>query len=810
MVAEQRKGSRSGTFSELDRYPRSQQLRHRVNTTEITSMPTSPNKSFGSKLFDALAIDNIPAIPRLDKLHNSSNEQVSKHLKALSLEGPNDHSQLTDEPMQLEDMSSGTWNIARESITNQASQGTGFQTSLHMKDSWGHWMRRRTQRMQSMFAIPPSLFAVPPLTSLNYIEKVSGLWSRSSHPEMGHWEDEGSYQHFTEHEEQRHRMHFTLPESEKLQATFYGFLYRVLPLHGKIYISKKYICYRSLIPATRTKLILPLTDIENVEKQKGFRLGWSGLVLVVRGHEDLFFEFHSRDDRDECAVTLLRILETEISIQSNENAEGDKGDAAARAKEEHEQLKVARKLKAQDHPCLENPRDDMPPIIFDSPQVSMMEFKPSRSFRFTCLTIGSRGDVQPYIALCIGLKADGHKVKIATHDEFKPWIEKHGIEFARVDGDPAELMRICVENGMFTYSFLKEASSKFRGWIDSLLSSAWEACQNTDILIESPSAMAGIHIAEALEIPYFRAFTMPWTRTRAYPHAFAVPEHKLGGSYNYYTYVMFDNIFWKATAGQINRWREKTLSLPHTTLDKLRANKVPFMYNFSPTVVPPPLDFSDWIKITGYWFLDESDNWEPPKPLSQFIEKARADEKKIVYIGFGSIVVSNAKALTQLVIDAVLKADVRCILSKGWSNKLKRSDSAHDDEDIELPTEVYQIEAAPHDWLFSQVDAVVHHGGAGTTGASLRAGVPTIIRPFFGDQFFFATRVEDLGVGLHMRKLNVSHFSKALWEATRSERLITKAKSMGAQIRSVGCRLHITLRSRKRVLRLLLIQFIAI
>lgn len=110
-------------------------------------------------------------------------------------------------------------------------------------------------------------------------------------------------------------------------------------------------------------------------------------------------------------------------------------------------------------------------------------------------------------------------------------------------GDPADLMRICVENGTFTVSFLREALTKvcktavfrrtspsschqFRGWLDDLLKTSWEACKGTDVLIESPSAISGIHIAEALRIPYFRAFTMPWTRTRAYPHAFAVPDSK--------------------------------------------------------------------------------------------------------------------------------------------------------------------------------------------------------------------------------------------------------------------------------------------
>jgi sterol 3beta-glucosyltransferase len=101
--------------------------------------------------------------------------------------------------------------------------------------------------------------------------------------------------------------------------------------------------------------------------------------------------------------------------------------------------------------------------------------------------------------------------------------------------------------------------------------------------------MAGIHIAEALEIPYFRAFTMPWTRTRAYPHAFSVLEKKMGGGYNSITYITFDTIFWTAISGQINKWRHRELGLQSTSLAKMQANLRPFLYNFSPHVVPPPL-----------------------------------------------------------------------------------------------------------------------------------------------------------------------------------------------------------------------------
>ena len=650
------------------------------------------------------------------------------------------------------------------------------------------YLKSRSSRMSRLLASE----------SMGYYEKVSGMWAGGK---KHYGENEGVMPENKlvdpEDEEanvghgDRFRAHFALPATEKLQATYFGYLIRVLPLYGKIYISNKKFCFRSLLPGTKTKVVLPLRDIENVDKEKGFRFGYQGLVLVIRGHEELFFEFNSADHRDDCTVTLLQSLEAVKYLAESKLLTQEDVDAAEIAKAENDMLQEARRdlegifeVRLPHSADAVEGRHEVPAILFDDPRASILNFKPTESFKVTCLTIGSRGDVQPYIALCKGLLKEGHRPRIATHAEFEPWVRKHGIDFAPVEGDPAELMRICVENGMFTFSFMKEASLKFRSWIEELLSSAWKACQDTDILLESPSAMAGIHIAEALCIPYFRAFTMPWTRTRAYPHAFAVPEHKIGGAYNYFSYIMFDNVFWKAIAGQVNRWRKRELGLRSTNLDKMQPNKIPFLYNFSPHVVVPPLDYSDWVRVTGYWFLDEANDWTPPEELTSFIAQARKDSKKLVYIGFGSIVVSDPAALTRTVVDSVLKADVRCILSKGWSDRL--GDPTAVKTEIPLPPEIHQIKSAPHDWLFKQIDAAAHHGGAGTTGASLRAGLPTIIKPFFGDQFFYGGRVEDLGVGICLKKVNVSLFSRALWEAVHSERMIMRAKVLGEQIRQVG------------------------
>ena len=651
------------------------------------------------------------------------------------------------------------------------------------------YLRTRSKRMSNLLATE----------SMGYVEKVSGMWAGGrkhygegeavvSNDDLDDRKPEGDVGEYGD----RFRAHFALPESEKLRATFFAHFHRVLPLYGKIYISDRKFCFRSLLPGTKTKMVLPLKEIENVDKEKGFRFGYNGLVIVIRGHEELFFDFNQSEVRDDCAVTLLHRLAADKHLQESGMLTKEDKEEAEAAKAEHQMLQEARQdgRNEQHGSILRKHVDEIeltqeaPPITFDDPRASILNFKPTESLRITCLTIGSRGDVQPYIALCKGLLAEGHKPRIATHAEFEPWIRRHGIEFALVDGDPAELMRICVEYGMFTYSFLKEATGKFRGWIDELLRSAWNACQDTDVLIESPSAMAGIHIAEALGVPYFRAFSMPWTRTRAYPHAFAVPEHKMGGAYNYMTYVAFDSVFWKLTAGQINRWRKKDLGLRSTSLEKLQPNKVPFLYNFSPSVVVPPLDYSDWIRVTGYWFLDEGTDWKPPQELTDFIAKARVDSKKLVYIGFGSITVPDPAGLTKSVVESVLRADVRCILSKGWSDRLDNKEATA--PEIPLPSEILQIKSAPHDWLFQQIDAAAHHGGAGTTGASLRAGVPTIVKPYFGDQFFFGSRVEDLGVGILIKKMNVSGFSRALWRATHDDRLIVKARVLGEQIRKVS------------------------
>ncbi|CAH2355775.1 sterol 3-beta-glucosyltransferase [[Candida] railenensis] len=598
-------------------------------------------------------------------------------------------------------------------------------------------------------------------------------------------ERESAYNNFIDY--------FKLRRSTELIASYYCHLKRSIPVYGSLYMGSDCLCFKSLLPGVKTRMILPLEDIEDCNRGKGHSINYSGLSIVIKGFEEIVIEFSSQKARDDCEGLLLSQIDYIHKKHSADRPRRDSSVSVDSSESHSSQKPFVRSANSR----IENARIklfedkinfamglDVPLILEDSPFFKT-EIRPATSFNFTLLTIGSRGDVQPYIALAKGLIAEGHRVTIATHVEFKDWIIKHKINFKPIAGDPTELMALMVSHGSMSVNFIKEASAKFRGWIKDLLNTSWEACQGTEILIESPSAMAGLHIAEALGIPYFRAFTMPWTRTRAYPHAFIVPDQKRSGSYNYLTHVMFETVFWKGISSQINRWRVEELGIPRTNLYKMQQSKVPFLYNISPSIYPPSVDFPDWIKVTGYWFLEEGsqkDNYEPPQKLVEFMEKARNDNKKIVYIGFGSIVVKNAKELTKAVVDAVLSSDVRCILNKGWSDRTSKNEDANEPE-IELPPEVYNSGNVPHDWLFSRIDAAVHHGGSGTTGATLKAGLPTVIKPFFGDQFFYASRVEDIEVGLGLKKLNSKSLSKCLKIVTTDKKMIERARKISSRIR---------------------------
>jgi sterol 3beta-glucosyltransferase len=457
------------------------------------------------------------------------------------------------------------------------------------------------------------------------------------------------------------------------------YLNRTVPFRGHIILSDKYLCFwrKSAGPVRDIKYRFPVHDVKGAESIDSFRFKFRGMAVKISGRHDLHFDFFSPNARSHTMKRINQLVADHAKLHE-ENPElgqheqeredererkaavantleiGDLDDAGVRQDQVDDRVKTIDILNITPEAAMSMAVPDaalahMPAIIND-----FGGRRKVRPRRFCMLTIGSRGDIQPYIALSLGLMQDGHQCVIVTHDEFKTWVEGYGIEHRQAGGDPAALMKLSVDHAMFSPGFFKESLGNFKTWLDDLLRDAWESCHDADVLIESPSTMAGIHIAEALKIPYMRAFTMPWTRTVKYPQAFMVPAVEMGPGFNYSSYVLFDNIIWKATAPQINPWRKEMLGLPATDMSKLGQTKVPFMYNFSSCVVPKPLDWHDDIAITGYWTLANSDtDWSPPEDLDEFIRKAERDEKPLVYIGFGSITVPDPDGMTRSIVKAV-------------------------------------------------------------------------------------------------------------------------------------------------------------
>lgn len=533
---------------------------------------------------------------------------------------------------------------------------------------------------------------------------------------------------------------FSLRASPEQLKLIKADLSRTIPVAGTLAIGLDVLVFwrPRLGTFSDTKLKVPLADISGVEAAKAFRYHYYGIRVHIRGHPDLAFEFGSTADRDLTLNTLSEIITERAKRKSEEEKREADGKEEVKSinsenlkKEANDPVKTLLKQDFLEEDLKANAEHyHFLPKVVNSTQRDTRDIKP---MNIVCLTIGSRGDVQPFIALMKGFKKRGHTTTIVSHPEYQKFVESNGINFRPAGGDPGALMALSVEHKMFSPGFFRESIGQFREWLDELLRECWEQSQGADLIIESPQTFAGVHVAEALGAKFFRAAAMTWTRTSSYPQAFSVPPHELGASYNSMSYTLFDQVLWRASSGQINRWRKHMLGLKPTDLTKLQPEKVPFMYNFTENLVPFPNDWGDRVAITGYWELtSEAEEWKPPKDLEEFIEKAKKDGKKLCYIGFGSITVEDADAVTSHIYEAVKQADVRAIVAKGWSGRMNKKDKDEEKEEVKIPDECYVLDSIPHDWLFPRCDIALHHGGAGTTGASLRAGLVTLIKPFFG------------------------------------------------------------------------------
>ncbi len=356
--------------------------------------------------------------------------------------------------------------------------------------------------------------------------------------------------------------------------------------------------------------------------------------------------------------------------------------------------------------------------------------------RITMICIGSTGDVRPYIVLGRELKRRGHDVKIAAFDTFEAAVLKEGMRFHPISGDVRDFMANIMNKGANGVAFLRQVRNSLVDIIDPFLEDLEAACDDAEALIATFFGQIFQSLAEVRHIPYIQTHYYPMDRNKTTPIA-AAPGQRVGKAWNNMTYPVGYLLISILEKYYLSDWRKARGMAPRKLKSKpnyeLNGHTVPVVYAMSPLLMPRPVDWGANIHMTGFWLDDQAAvDYEPEPELQAFLDAGEPP----IYIGFGSMVSGDMGETLNIVLEAIRRSGVRAIVAKGWG-------------DMEIPDmpNVYAAGFVPHDWLFTKVKAVVHHGGAGTTAAGILAGKPTLIIPFGGDQPFWGNRVRQLGVG---------------------------------------------------------------
>lgn len=390
---------------------------------------------------------------------------------------------------------------------------------------------------------------------------------------------------------------------------------------------------------------------------------------------------------------------------------------------------------------------------------------------------GTEGDIRPSIALARGLVAAGHDAAICTPTGYADLVVRHGVEHLAMDNHALQVIQTGMTSMRGPADGLRMAGEMRIGMRQMMLDE-WRAAQawRPDTIVFHPKCLGALHVAERLDIPAFIALPLPFfTPTTAFPIPF-VSRRSLGSVGNRASYLA-NHATMLMYGSMINTFRTDVLGLRRRrrTDDLLRRHDgtpLPALYSHSPHLVPRPVDYPDHAHITGAWTLDADTDWEPPTDLVEFL----AAGEPPVFVGFGSMGFGRgADRRTESLVSAITERGRRVILATGWGGVAAATDS----------TQIHSVGAVPHDWLFPRTEAVVHHGGSGTTHAGLGAGRPSLICPFLGDQPFWGNRVHDTGAGpapIPSRKIDSSRLRPAVDQLLNDPALRERAARLGREI----------------------------
>lgn len=401
--------------------------------------------------------------------------------------------------------------------------------------------------------------------------------------------------------------------------------------------------------------------------------------------------------------------------------------------------------------------------------------------KITIFAAGSRGDIQPCVALGAGLRDAGYDVRLAVPANFASFVREHNLEVSPLRGDVQQIMsspearKFLEKGGNNPIRAVKAMRLLIAPVISEMINDAFEACHDADALIcLGVFSPIGVSFAEALKLPLINIEPTPLLPTRSFAAPSWPIQRNLGGLHNYLSGLIMLYSVWLWYGPFVNEFR-KEKGLPNVAAryfyNALKAT--PMLGAYSPSIIPKPSDWPDNLHITGYFELPKTPDWQPPETLKAFLESGEPP----VYIGFGSMLSETPEELVELVQKALDKSGQRGILLTGWGDIQTRVNSDR----------LYTLESVPHDWLFPRVAAVVHHGGAGTTAEGLRAGVPTVIVPYNFDQFFWGERINAMGLGpqpISRKKLTADRLAAAIRMAVEDRDIKQKSAACGTAIRA--------------------------
>ncbi|MCX8131996.1 MAG: glycosyltransferase [Clostridia bacterium] len=394
----------------------------------------------------------------------------------------------------------------------------------------------------------------------------------------------------------------------------------------------------------------------------------------------------------------------------------------------------------------------------------------------TILCSGSRGDIQPYIALAQQLKKLGKDIRITGSKSFEGFIRSYGIDVYPIEAD--------IETLNVDPKLLKAAGSsdnplkmlltfnKMKKYGVYMVNDYYSACEGSELIIYHPGCTIGYFAAQKFGIPSVLASPFPMHKTKEYLSVVMYGKTQSNILTKKVSYAMIQGMLWMASKNSVKGfWKKRFGEVPDNfgcPFERHTDKTHPAIVSCSNFVFKKPDDWNENIHQNGYWFVEEAIDYSPSDELAAFLSTG----EKPVYIGFGSMTsIEKHDGLAEMAAEAIIKSGKRGIIC-GMGKPAN------------LPKNIIAIDSIPHSWLFERVSAVCHHGGAGTTAAGFKAGIPSIVIPFSNDQFAWAHRAYDLGVAakpIPKKELSADKLADAISFAL-TDKIVANAKALGKNI----------------------------